>query len=252
MQAGPLRRTPAALAGDDLIGIGHASRGRTRIGWMTPFSRMESVSSDRSSSAKDLRGLSGFARDELDRNRALPPGTPLADGLIGRIADEGRKAASKPGGAGRGSLHLVAHHSLSRRRPDGALALDDLGRQLQIGLGSGAFEIIEQHRLAIGGRFGHAHIPGDDGLIDLRPRNCRTSATTCAARLLRGSNMVITTPWIDSAGFRLPRTCSTVRSNWLRPSSAKNSHCNGTSTASAAAMALIVRRLSDGGQSIRM
>ena len=34
------------------------------------------------------------------------------------------------------------------------------------------------------------------------------------------------------------------------PSSAKNSHCTGTSTACAAAMALSVSRLSDGGQSI--
>ena len=62
--------------------------------------------------------------------------------------------------------------------------------------------------------------------------------------------MVSTTPWISSSGLRLPRTSSIVRISWVRPSSAKNSHCSGTSTASAAAMALTVSRFSDGGQSI--
>ena len=38
----------------------------------------------------------------------------------------------------------------------------------------------------------------------------------------------------------------------LRPSSAKYSHCIGTSTPSAAASALSVSSDSDGGQSIRM
>ena len=62
--------------------------------------------------------------------------------------------------------------------------------------------------------------------------------------------MVSTMPWISSFGLRLAWTRSMVRISWLRPSSAKNSHCNGTSTASAAAMALTVSRFSDGGQSM--
>ncbi len=62
--------------------------------------------------------------------------------------------------------------------------------------------------------------------------------------------MVSTMPWIFSRGLSVARTCSTVLSSWLRPSSAKNSHCSGTSTASAAASALMVSRFSDGGQSI--
>ena len=62
--------------------------------------------------------------------------------------------------------------------------------------------------------------------------------------------MVSTMPWIDRFGLSVERTCSTVCSNCDRPSSAKNSHCSGTRIASDAAIALTVRRLSDGGQSI--
>ena len=62
--------------------------------------------------------------------------------------------------------------------------------------------------------------------------------------------MVSTTPWICSIGLKLLRTRSIVRSSRLSPSSAKNSHCSGTSTACAAASALTVSRPSDGGQSI--
>ena len=65
------------------------------------------------------------------------------------------------------------------------------------------------------------------------PMNCRTSATTWFDKLLRESNMVSTMPWIDRFGFSVARTCSTVCSNCDRPSSAKNSHCSGTTTASA-------------------
>ena len=55
--------------------------------------------------------------------------------------------------------------------------------------------------------------------------------------------MVSTTPWISSSGLRLARTRSMVRISWVRPSRAKNSHCSGTSTASAAVMALTVRQV---------
>ena len=55
----------------------------------------------------------------------------------------------------------------------------------------------------------------------------------------------------SSLGLSARCTRSIVRISWLRPSSAKNSHCSGTSTASAATSALIVSRFSEGGQSIR-
>ena len=40
--------------------------------------------------------------------------------------------------------------------------------------------------------------------------------------------------------------------NWLNPSSAKNSACNGTINDFATTRAMTVKRLRDGGQSIKM
>ena len=61
VQAGLLRRPPAPLAGDDLVGLrGAAGGGRTRIGWTTPFSRIEAASSSRS---RRVVALARIARD---------------------------------------------------------------------------------------------------------------------------------------------------------------------------------------------
>ena len=55
---------------------------------------------------------------------------------------------------------------------------------------------------------------------------------------------------VASAGFRVARICSMVALSCEMPSSAKNSHCTGTSTACAATIAFRVSRLSEGGQSM--
>ena len=47
------------------------------------------------------------------------------------------------------------------------LPLDDLGRQPQIGFAAHAFQIIDQHRLAVGRGFRHPHIARDNGVVDL-------------------------------------------------------------------------------------
>src|SRR5207245_4023261 len=47
------------------------------------------------------------------------------------------------------------------------LALDDFGREPQIGFAADTFEVIDQHRLAIGRRFRHPHVARNDGAVDL-------------------------------------------------------------------------------------
>src|SRR5436853_633346 len=85
----------------------------------------------------------------------------------------------------------------------------------------------------------------------LRAAAARLAAATWAERLLRRSNMVSATPRMDSSGLKRARIRSTVWSNWLSPSSAKNSVCSGTRMELAAIKALTVSRPSEGGQSIR-
>ena len=70
VQAGLLRRAPAALAGDDLVAAARAS-GRTMIGCTRPLERIDSASSASSSSRKSLRGLSRLALQLGDRHQAL-------------------------------------------------------------------------------------------------------------------------------------------------------------------------------------
>src|SRR5918994_3802 len=48
-----------------------------------------------------------------------------------------------------------------------ALALDDLGGEAQIGLRARAFQVVEQHGLAVRRRLRHPHVPGDHGVVDL-------------------------------------------------------------------------------------
>ena len=64
--------------------------------------------------------------------------------------------------------------------------------------------------------------------------------------------MVSTTPWISRLGLSVARIWSIDSLSCEMPSSAKNSHCTGTSTALAADRALSVSKFSDGGQSMRM
>src|SRR6202012_2831393 len=47
-----------------------------------------------------------------------------------------------------------------------ALALDYLCRELEVSVAADAFEIINQHGLAIGRRFGNAHVARDHGVVD--------------------------------------------------------------------------------------
>src|SRR5690349_7398420 len=68
---------------------------------------------------------------------------------------------------------------------------------------------------------------------------------------MRRSTMVRTTPAMCNLGLRAFLTRSTVLRSAPMPSSARNSACRGTSTASTATRAFSVTRPSDGGQSTR-
>src|SRR6202012_5225773 len=50
-----------------------------------------------------------------------------------------------------------------------AFALDHFRRELEIGFAADAFEVIDQHRLAVGRRFRDARVARDHGLVDLGP-----------------------------------------------------------------------------------
>src|SRR5258705_12647560 len=56
---------------------------------------------------------------------------------------------------------------LRRARGQFLLPLNDLGREAQISFASDAFEIVDQHRLAVGRRLRHPHVNRDDGVLDL-------------------------------------------------------------------------------------
>ena len=176
MQIGLLRRAPAALAGDDLVGVAQGRTDHDRL--HQPFSRIESASSSSWPSAKSRRGLNrpGFSAAS-GTLRCVLVGAPR---LLRAIADQRRKPASQPRllrayGHGEPPPRKTVQAS---RRTHPPLALDHLGGELNVGLAAGAAIIVEQHRLAVRRRLGHPHIARDDGLVDLLAENARTSSAT--------------------------------------------------------------------------
>ncbi len=57
---------------------------------------------------------------------------------------------------------------------------------------------------------------------------------------------------MSTFGLRFSRTWASVSRSWASPRSDRYSHCTGTTTPSAATMALTVSSPSEGGVSIRM
>ena len=68
----------------------------------------------------------------------------------------------------------------------------------------------------------------------------------------RPEYIVNSTPSMSKYRLYFLRTVFRVAISSLRPSSAKNSHCIGMMTVSAAQSALTVKRSSDGAQSMKM
>src|SRR6202165_6042940 len=179
--------------------------GRTTIGWITPCCLIESASSPSSASAKSRRGLRGLGlRNSIgtlgcargrSRCAASPPTSPIRLARPRPSRERASSAIASSLGfnlstpvslrrgdrrwAKRGVLtltcerHFGGHAALCppyiSMRPQLALALDDFRRKLEIGFAADAFEIIDQHRLAVGWRLGNAHVARNHGLINLAP-----------------------------------------------------------------------------------
>src|SRR5271170_7373645 len=143
--------------------------GRTTTGWMTPRSLIEAASSSSSPSSNRFRGLRGFGR----RNSIGILRAPPAGSIASSFAAPSRAASPRPR-RGLGSVRLMSSAIgvllLLSSTLSGAptpLALNDLGGELEIGLAAGAFEVVEQRRLAVRRRLGEADIAGNDRLVDL-------------------------------------------------------------------------------------
>ena len=160
MQAGQLRRAPAPLAGDDLILPGRRAKGRTRIGWITPRSRIESASSPSASASKLRRGWSGLRRIS-SIGRSSTPAARRDSWVVAPWASSSRAESPRP------SPRRLSAISLARLA---AFARHQLPGQVQIGLAAGALQIVDQHRLAEGGRLGDPHVARDHRLVDLSPK----------------------------------------------------------------------------------
>src|SRR6478752_1592325 len=61
---------------------------------------------------------------------------------------------------------IVRNDAVASMRPQLALALDHFRRQLQILFATDAFEVVDQHGLAVGRRLGDAHVARDHGFVD--------------------------------------------------------------------------------------
>ena len=119
-----------------------------------------------------------LARLQLRRSAPCAARPRRADGadLHRRLADQRGEPAAEPALL-QGRVHGVLlspslRHARVRRymRPRLlALALDDLGGELDVGLAAGAVVVVEQDRLAVRGRLGDAHVARDHGLVDLGP-----------------------------------------------------------------------------------
>src|SRR5688572_13262895 len=129
---------------------------------MMPRSRIEDARLFRSNSLKFFRGLRGLGRMNsigtlrCPRERSDVPGsspTSPINAASPRPSPRTLKLSSP----------IVAPLGCLER----SFALDDLGCEFEVGLRARAFQVVEQHRLAVRRRLGHAHIARNHGLVDL-------------------------------------------------------------------------------------
>ncbi len=173
VQAGALRRAPAAFAGDDLVSVdGAADRARD--------DRLDDAAlAQRSDKFVEL----GIGESAPRIAAIRPQRTGRHPPLAARSLDRELSAPTSPINAARPrpSRDRVASSAIAafsqilshlRIWPHPAhsvfLSLDDFGGEPQIGFAAAAFEIVDQHRLAVGRRFRDPHVARDDGVVDFR------------------------------------------------------------------------------------
>src|SRR5208282_2286137 len=129
------------------------------MGWRTPWAMTLSTRDFMLSSPKFRRGWKrpGWIWSILSRSSPLDPGSGIALSSP-RSADRPRPRPRRLAGS------LMPRPRSRRQRP---LAAQHLARQMDIGLGARAVEIVEQHRLAVRRRLGDAHVARDHGLVNL-------------------------------------------------------------------------------------
>src|SRR3954447_5349642 len=199
------RRSPATIS----YPSGRSGSGRTTIGWTMPRSRIEAASPPRSPSANFLRGLRGFGR----RNSTGTLRAPRARSTTAASSTSPIRAA-RP----RPSRNLVASSAIAAPfscsaasgRLERPFAPDDLGGEAQIGLGAGAFQVVEQHRLAVRGRLRDPDVARDHGLVDLLAHELahvgNDLAREVVARVEHGEHdPVDRQPWIERRAHLLDR-----------------------------------------------
>src|SRR5579859_785398 len=136
---------------------------------MMPRSRSEAASSSSSVSEKMRRGLRTFGRSEPIGSLRWPRGRSSdASAPTSPIS-----AASPRPNRDRAASSAIAESptpSLTHPLPSAGtqffFALNDLGGEPQISFAAAAFEIVDQHRLAVGRRLRDAHIARDDGVVN--------------------------------------------------------------------------------------
>ena len=218
-------------------------------GWTMPCSRIDCARS--SGRLAELAARIAWVRKELRWQPAVNPG-------LWPIGSAGFSISPISAARPRPSLRSGPSSLIANSRPkfpgsrgaQRAFMPDHFRRQLQVRLTARAMQIVEKHRLSECRCLGHPHIAGND-----RRRHSRTYAPArlprpgwrdCCARRT-WSAQYHGSPGPGSRLADLLDGLEQLAQSFKREELA----LSGTRTESAAAMALIVSRLSDGGQSIR-
>ena len=211
------------------------------------MSAIDCASSSSAASSKCWRGWLGLARICAMSISRTPPRCGRRGSLPRAARAPPRRTATTARARGRSPSSCRRRRDRLRQAPDHFLGEPDIGFR------AGAFEVVDQGRQPVARRLAQADVARHDGVEHRRRRGRRGRPRRPAARdCCGGRTSSARRRGSTATGLKATRIRSTVWSNWLSPSSAKNSHCSGTSKWRAATRALTVSSPSDGGQSIMM